>query len=415
MVSSPGICLQSTAPHPLDLGAISLRPEDSTVWLGHRRVRLRPKTFAVAATLIGRPGELVRKDDLLDAVWGDAETTDTVLKVCVRELRTALGDVRPPFRTIETVHRQGYRFVPGRPGGRSFAPPLIGKHDSLTLLNAALDGVMGGSVRAVDVRGEAGSGKSVLTEAFASRVREQGHSLLFARCVRTELSGEPYLPIELALSRLAGESPAASALLVRLAPTWAVGMPTVRDASMSRALLHRRAARRPAVGELIAWLEDHSRKHTVILVVEDLDSSTPPLRDLLALVVGSRIDARLLVVTTRRGEGREGTVRWPASVVRTRRWTEAETAEFLERYPFPTDPWLVTLLHRRSGGVPGLHRPLVEALDKLGAGRVGGSTAPGRAEVDRCLERAGRGLLEAQSDALGAGTPLAVDCGSAGS
>src|SRR5262245_65164577 len=74
-------------------------------------VPLRPKTFAVLEYLIARPGRLVTKEDLLAAIWPDTAVTDTVLKVCVREIRDALGDDSETPRYIETAHRLGYRFI----------------------------------------------------------------------------------------------------------------------------------------------------------------------------------------------------------------------------------------------------------------------------------------------------------------
>src|SRR5262245_2038359 len=72
---------------------------------------LRPKTFAVLKHLAARPGQLVTTEQLLSAVWSDTAVTDTVLKVCIREIRDALGDDPESPRYIETAHRLGYRFI----------------------------------------------------------------------------------------------------------------------------------------------------------------------------------------------------------------------------------------------------------------------------------------------------------------
>src|SRR3954471_2299991 len=74
-------------------------------------IRPNPKAFDVLAVLVERRGELVSKDQLLDAVWPDTHVADGVLKVSIAELRRALGDSASPPRFIETVHRRGYRFV----------------------------------------------------------------------------------------------------------------------------------------------------------------------------------------------------------------------------------------------------------------------------------------------------------------
>src|SRR5258705_11569415 len=100
-------------------------------------IRLNPKAFDVLRVLVEHPDQLVLKDQLLDAVWPDTHVADGVLKVCMAEIRKALGDSATTPRFIETVHRRGYRFVAkvtavdsadapaGRGGrGRARAPPL---------------------------------------------------------------------------------------------------------------------------------------------------------------------------------------------------------------------------------------------------------------------------------------------------
>jgi DNA-binding winged helix-turn-helix (wHTH) protein len=74
-------------------------------------IRLRPKSFAVLRYLAERPDKLVRKMELIEAVWPETYVTDTLLKVCVTEIRKALGDDSAAPRFIETAHRRGYRFI----------------------------------------------------------------------------------------------------------------------------------------------------------------------------------------------------------------------------------------------------------------------------------------------------------------
>src|SRR5262245_50029584 len=81
------------------------------LWRGEEALPLRPKTFAVLVYLLERPGQLVTKEELLDACWPDTTLTYTVLKVCIREIREALGDDPKAPRFIETAHRRGYRFI----------------------------------------------------------------------------------------------------------------------------------------------------------------------------------------------------------------------------------------------------------------------------------------------------------------
>lgn len=71
-------------------------------------VRLRPKSFAVLLYLVERHGQLVTKDELLQAVWGEAFVTEGSLTQCIIDVRRALGtEVAPALRTIP---RRGFRF-----------------------------------------------------------------------------------------------------------------------------------------------------------------------------------------------------------------------------------------------------------------------------------------------------------------
>ena len=74
-------------------------------------VELTPKLLDLLLHLLDHAGELVTKEDLLDALWPDANVTDNALTQAVSELRQALGDDAAAPDYIKTVARRGYRFV----------------------------------------------------------------------------------------------------------------------------------------------------------------------------------------------------------------------------------------------------------------------------------------------------------------
>jgi len=78
---------------------------------GDAVVDLTPKLLDLLLHLVDRPGELVTKEALLDALWAGANVTDNALAQAVSELRQALGDDAATSRYIKTVARRGYRFV----------------------------------------------------------------------------------------------------------------------------------------------------------------------------------------------------------------------------------------------------------------------------------------------------------------
>jgi DNA-binding winged helix-turn-helix (wHTH) protein len=88
-----------------------LDPINERLMRDQEMIPLRPKSFAVLRYLAERPGELVRKEELIEAVWPRTYVTDTLLKGCVTEIRKALGDDPAAPRFIETAHRRGYRFI----------------------------------------------------------------------------------------------------------------------------------------------------------------------------------------------------------------------------------------------------------------------------------------------------------------
>jgi DNA-binding winged helix-turn-helix (wHTH) protein len=67
--------------------------------------------LAVLRYLAERPGQLIPGEELLKRLWPGTYVTKTVLRVCVRELRQALGEDPVVPRFIETVGREGYRFI----------------------------------------------------------------------------------------------------------------------------------------------------------------------------------------------------------------------------------------------------------------------------------------------------------------
>jgi len=72
---------------------------------------VEPKAFAVLLILLRQAGQLVGRDQLLDAVWGHRHVTPGVLTRAIAQLRAALGDRAQVPRYIQTQHALGYRFI----------------------------------------------------------------------------------------------------------------------------------------------------------------------------------------------------------------------------------------------------------------------------------------------------------------
>lgn len=93
------------------IGPWVLDTESNTVYRDGRVIRLEPKVVEVCACLAGRAGEVVRKEDLIRAVWPDTFVTDDILTKAISELRKALEDDAKHPQFIETIPKRGYRLI----------------------------------------------------------------------------------------------------------------------------------------------------------------------------------------------------------------------------------------------------------------------------------------------------------------
>src|SRR4030095_6600708 len=96
---------------PIIFPPFRLDPANQRLSRGDTPITLRPKAFALLLYLLQHPDQLVTKEELLEACWPETSVTDTVLKVCIREIREALSDNPKAPSFIDTAHRRGYRFI----------------------------------------------------------------------------------------------------------------------------------------------------------------------------------------------------------------------------------------------------------------------------------------------------------------
>src|SRR5262245_20234973 len=95
----------------ISFGPFAFDRQSRLLWREGIEVALPPRVLGVLELLIDRPGQVVARQELMDAVWKDAFVTDTSLAEAVSFLRQALGDDPQAPRYIQTVHRRGYRFL----------------------------------------------------------------------------------------------------------------------------------------------------------------------------------------------------------------------------------------------------------------------------------------------------------------
>jgi DNA-binding winged helix-turn-helix (wHTH) protein len=177
--------------------------------------------------VVERPGQLITKEELLNAVWPDTFVGEAVLKVAGRQIREALGDDPKSPRFIETAHRRGYRFI-GQISERKAEPSqgqegidpvsssqkawaasslrVVGRDEALQQMRGCLEKMLSGERQVLFVTGEAGIGKTSVVDAFARGLAYDG-SILIGRgqCLEQYGTGEAYLPVLEAIGRLCRE------------------------------------------------------------------------------------------------------------------------------------------------------------------------------------------------------------------
>jgi DNA-binding winged helix-turn-helix (wHTH) protein/pimeloyl-ACP methyl ester carboxylesterase len=82
--------------------------EERRLLRGTEVIRLRGKPFDTLRALVENAGRLVRKDELMQAVWPDTIVEENNVDHCISQLRKLFGK---DDHYIETVPRQGYRFT----------------------------------------------------------------------------------------------------------------------------------------------------------------------------------------------------------------------------------------------------------------------------------------------------------------
>jgi DNA-binding response OmpR family regulator len=96
----------------LRVGALEINLVERCVRAGDRRIHLTALELALLYLLAARPGDLISRDTILDALWGvDFAPDNNVLERHMSRLRAKLlVELRGMYR-IETVRGQGYRLV----------------------------------------------------------------------------------------------------------------------------------------------------------------------------------------------------------------------------------------------------------------------------------------------------------------
>jgi TolB-like protein/DNA-binding winged helix-turn-helix (wHTH) protein len=105
--------LQHPAAGTFQFGVFELDARSGELRRHGQKVRLPHQSFQILLLLLSRPGDMVTRDELRQALW-TSETFvdfDVGLNSAIRKLREALDEDAAHPRFIETLPRRGYRFI----------------------------------------------------------------------------------------------------------------------------------------------------------------------------------------------------------------------------------------------------------------------------------------------------------------
>ena len=300
----------------------SLDQANECLWRGTQAIKLRPKAFSVLDYLVRRPGQLVTKEELLDAVWPGTFVGEAVLKVAIRQIREALDDDSSSPRFIETAHRRGYRFIgpisdtaPTLPKDTETQPaaaPLrisnpqpsvVGRDQALSRMQSWIVKMLGAERQIVFVTGEAGIGKTALVDTFVQTIASNRNiRIVRGQCLEQYGTSEAYLPVLEAIGKLCREHPRIVDVLRAHAPMWLLQLPSLISSS-DREMLSRLvvgATRERMLREMGEALEVLTAEMPLVLILEDLHWSDYSTLDLISYLARQRHSAQLMLIGTYR-------------------------------------------------------------------------------------------------------------------
>lgn len=279
-------------------------------------VPLPGKIFDTLHVLVENHSHLVRKDELMKAVWPNTVVEESNLDHNVSIIRKVLGQTRGGVQYVETVPRQGYRFivpvevlrtsswVTAHTTESSADSCLVEREEHLSQLRWAFESASSWTRQVVLITGEAGIGKTTLVRAFVDQISGVPSThIMSGNCQDHYGEGEPYMPVLEALSRLAhNDSELCINVLERYASSWLPQLPSLRrkerPQSAQPAGLGVTAER--MLREMAEAMEFLTAEHTIVLILEDLHWADYSTIDLLARIAQRTEPARLLVLGTYR-------------------------------------------------------------------------------------------------------------------
>jgi DNA-binding winged helix-turn-helix (wHTH) protein/tetratricopeptide (TPR) repeat protein len=362
------------------------------LWRGGRVVPVQPKVLELLIHLLENRERAVRKQELLDALWGGVAVGETSLTRAVSMARAALGERERDAAVIRTVRGRGYRIgvpvvleaTPAAPAPAATEEPpegalrLLCRDAELAIGLEALEAALAAHGQVVLITGEPGIGKSRLAAELAARASARGARVLWGRCHEGE-DRPGYWPWQQVL-RAGLESWGLDAVRAGLGsalPDVAEILPELREQLPDLP--------RPAPGDeararfrlcdgVVRLLRARAREEPIALVLDDLHGADGPSLALLRFLSHELDGTRIFAVATYRHLEVESELQaMLADLARTQRprnrillrgLTPACVRRFIHAVlgAEPSEP-VVELCFRRSEGNPLFLLELIQWLE----------------------------------------------------
>ena len=107
----PNAVMSNGANHFYAFGPFRIDPAERVLLCDGHPLTLSPKAFDLLLALVERSGHILKKEELMKAVWPEDVVEESNLTHHISVLRKVLGEDAGEHLYIETIPRRGYRFV----------------------------------------------------------------------------------------------------------------------------------------------------------------------------------------------------------------------------------------------------------------------------------------------------------------
>jgi len=92
-------------------GEYVLDSEKNEIYHRGQPLELEPQIYGILELLVTRHGEIVSRDEIIEAVWDGRLVSNNVIGNRIKSVRVAIGGSGKTQRWIKTYPNRGYKFI----------------------------------------------------------------------------------------------------------------------------------------------------------------------------------------------------------------------------------------------------------------------------------------------------------------